>query len=98
MARLEMRADEQDDFCICMIGAGAVETHPQLITFATARGTDVSVRVVPVNPPGCEYVFGKTILTRTPDVIHDLVTPVLEDGSTNPRRNFIKRRIPCCAF
>jgi len=55
MARLEVRADEQDNFCVCVVGAGAVETHPQLITFPAARGADVGVRVVPVNTPGGEY-------------------------------------------
>ena len=36
MARLQMRADEQDNFGVRVIGTGTIEAHPELITFAAA--------------------------------------------------------------
>src|SRR5882724_7910566 len=84
VARLKVRADKQDNFGVGVIGAGSIQSHPKLVTFAAAGGADVCVRVVAVNSPGGENAFSETILTRPPDVIHDFVPAILDDRSTNP--------------
>src|SRR5258706_8360927 len=61
MAGFEMCADQQDDFCVRMIRAGPIQTHPQLITFARARRANVGVRVVTIDTPSRENALSKTI-------------------------------------
>src|SRR5216683_7547294 len=94
MAGLKMRADEQDDFRVGMIRAGAIKAHPELITFATSGRTDIGVRVVAVNAPGSHDAFGETILARAPDVIHNLVTAIFDDSFANPRGDVVKSSVP----
>ncbi len=98
MARLEMRADQQDDFGVCVIGTGTIETHPELITFAAAGRANVGVRVVTVNAPGGEDAFGETIFTGPPDVIHDLVATIFDDRFANSRGDVVERFVPGGAF
>src|SRR5260370_41798958 len=71
MAGFEMRANQQNDFCVRVIRTGTVETHPQLITFARTRRANVGVRVVPVNTPRRENSFRETIYPRPPAVAND---------------------------
>src|SRR5712691_1621145 len=79
VTRLEVRADQKNNFGVRVVGAGPVETHPELIALATAGRADVGVRVVTINPPGGEYAFGEAIFARTADVIHDLLATVFND-------------------
>ena len=78
-----MGADQQNHLGVCMIRAGSIEPHPELITFAAARRTDVRMRVVTINAPGGQNSFGETILARTADVIHDLRRAIFDDRFAN---------------
>src|SRR6266480_4386617 len=89
-----MRADEQNNFRVRMIGTWAIESHPELITLATSGGTNVRMGVVAVNAPGGENAFCKAILPRSPDVVHDLVAAVLDDRFANARREIIQNPVP----
>src|SRR5712692_6163880 len=80
MPGLEMRADQQNYFRVCMIGAWAIESHPQLITLARSRRANVRVRVVTVHAPRRENSFRKSVFARTSDVIHDLVATIFDDA------------------
>ena len=51
VAGLEVRADEQNDVGVRMIGTRTIEAHPELIAAARARRADVRVRVVAVDAP-----------------------------------------------
>src|ERR1041384_8017482 len=93
-----MRADQQDDFCVCVIRAGAIESHPELITLTAPGGTDVCMRVVSVDSPRRKNAFCKTIFAGTAHVIHDFVAPVFQDCVTNPRGDGVECLIPGCAF
>src|SRR5882762_5127482 len=89
-----MRADEQNNFGVRVIRAGAIESHPELITLPTSGGANVGMRVVTVDSPGGEDSFCKTILPRSSDVIHDLVAAVLDDRFANARREIIQSPVP----
>src|SRR5258706_10379207 len=98
MAGFEMRANQQNDFRIRMIGAGTIEPHPQLIAFAGARRANVGVRVVTVNTPGRENALSKTIFPRPPDVIHDLVTPIFDDRFPDTPGDGVEYLVPTNAL
>src|SRR5689334_13387149 len=98
MARLQMRADQQNDFRVCVIRAGPIETHPELITFATTRRADVCVRVVTIDTPRREDALSKTVFTRPADVIHDLLSTVFDDRFANARGERVECFVPGRAF
>src|SRR6185369_5774156 len=91
MPRLEMRADQQYHFRVCVIGDGPVEAHPELVAFTTARRTDVCMRVVTVDAPRGENTFGEPVFAGPANVIHDLLTAVLDDRVANALRERIER-------
>src|SRR5712692_5207715 len=98
MPGLEMCADQQNDSRVCMIGAWAIESHPQLITLARSRRADVGVRVVTVHAPRRENSFRKSVFARTSDVIHDLFTAIFDDRSTNSSSDVIEHFVPTDAL
>src|SRR5438552_8929015 len=73
VTRLEMRADQKNNFGVRVVGAGPIETHPELIALATAGRADVGVRVVTINAPGGEYAFREAVFAGSADVIHNLL-------------------------
>src|SRR6266481_9570728 len=75
MAGFEMRANQQNDFRIRVIGTGTIEPHPQLITFARARRANVGVRVVTIDTPGRQNALSKFYCPRPPRDIHSFLTP-----------------------
>src|SRR5438874_222779 len=89
-----MRADKENHFGVGVIGAGTIEPHPKLITFAAARRTNVCMRVVTVNTPGGEYAFSETVFARPPNVVHDLIASIFNDRFPNARCNIVKRCVP----
>src|SRR6266404_5906345 len=98
MAGFEVCADQQDDSCVRVIGAGPIQTHPQLITFAGARRANVGVRVVTVDTPRREDALRKTIFARTPHVIHDLVTSIFDDRFPDTPGNGVEYLLPTNAL
>src|SRR6266478_3912513 len=98
MTRLEVSADQQNHFRVCMVRTWAIESHPELIAFAAGVRADVRMRVVPVNTPSGEDALGKTVFTGPADVIHDLVTTLLNDCFANATGNVIQRVIPTYSF
>src|SRR5207247_4622542 len=59
---------------------------------------DVGVRFVPVNAPRRENSFRESIFAGTPDVIHDLVATIFDDGFANARGDIVEDSIPTDAF
>src|SRR5258707_3254487 len=89
-----MGADQQNDVSVGVVGAGTVIAHPELIARPRARGADVGVRVVTVDSPCGQDALCVAILTRTADVIHDIVRPPLLQRSSDARGDVIERFIP----
>src|SRR5437588_6448089 len=89
-----MCADQQNHFRVCVIGTGPIESHPELITFACARRTDVRVRVVTVDTPRGKNALRESIFTGTPDVIHDFVFAIFDYRFTNSRSEIVEDCIP----
>src|SRR5688572_3211063 len=52
------------------------------------------MRVVTVDAPGGEYAFSKTILTRTSDVIHDLLTAIFNNCFSDSTCQLVQHFIP----
>src|SRR5947208_15851960 len=93
-----MRADQENDFRVRVIRAGPIESYPQLIALARARRTDVRVRVVTVHTPGGENALSESIFAGPPDVIHDFVAPIFDDGLPDSRRDGIEHFVPTDTF
>jgi len=51
-----------------------------------------------INTPGSEDALGKAILARTPNVIHDLVASIFNDGFANAPRNVVEHLVPTNLF
>src|SRR5215813_3009072 len=77
-----------------MVRARAIQTHPQLIAFATPRRANIGVRVVAVDTPGGKDSLRKTVLTGAADVIHDFLSPVINDGFADASRYVVERLVP----
>ncbi len=54
--------------------------------------------VVAINTPGGEDALGETVLTGSPDVIHDLVAPIFDDRFANARGDIIQNPVPRYLF
>src|ERR1043166_2934012 len=81
-----------------MVRTRTVESHPKLRTLACAGRTDVSVRVVTIDAPGCEYPFRKSILAGSADVIHDFASAIFNNRFANSPGEIVKHRIPTDPF
>src|SRR5437879_6207248 len=77
-----------------MIRTRPIKPHPQLITFAGSGRTNVRVRVMAVNSPGGQNAFGEAVFARSPDVIHDLLTTIFDDGFAYSCRQIVEYFIP----
>ncbi len=91
---LEVRRDEEDHRGIGEIRARPIESHPVLIAGAAVRRADVGVRVVPVDTPGGKNALGIAVLAGPPDVVHDLVPPILLHGPPDSPGDVVERRVP----
>ncbi len=91
---LEVRADEEDDIGIGVVGTRPVPSHPELIAGACARGADVRVRVVAVDAPGREDALRIAVLAGAADVGHHLVLPPLHDRAADARGDVVERLVP----
>src|SRR5439155_10953345 len=98
MPGLEMRTNQENDFRVRMIGAGTIQTHPQLVAFACPRRADIGVRVMTVDAPRRENSFRETIFPRPPDVIHDLVAAIFYDGFAYARSDRVEHFVPTDTF
>ena len=76
---LEVRADQEDDVGVGVVGARAVEAHPERVAGAAARRADVRVGVVAVDAPRRQHALGVAVLAGTADVVHHVVRAVLDD-------------------
>src|SRR5207249_5484014 len=84
MAGLEVAADQEDDFRVGVVGARPVVTHPEGVSGARARRTDVGVRIVTVYPPRREDPLHQAVVPGAADVVHDLVLASLLEGLPDP--------------
>src|SRR6266850_2509441 len=89
-----MRADQKDDLCVCMVGAGPIHSHPVLVPGTAARRANVCMRVVTVNTPRGENTFGESIFAWTAYVIHHFVIALLDNRLANASGYVVKRFVP----
>ena len=94
VARLQMRADQQDHVGVGVVGTRPVDAHPVVVARAGTRGAHVGVGVVPVHAPAGQDPLGEAVLARPADVIHDLVRALPDDGRPDPARDVVERVVP----
>src|SRR5438046_1991180 len=95
MARLQMRAQKQNEARIGMVRRRPVDTRPEGVSGARSRGTDVGMAVMTVDSPGVkDPLVVEKLMSRTADVIHDLVPAILLERFTHARGDIIERLIP----
>ena len=94
VAGFQMRADQQDDVGVRVVGAGPVDAHPEVVARPGAGGAHVGVRVVPVNAPAGQDPLGEAVFPRPPDMVHDLVPAVLRDRRPDPGGDVLQRLVP----
>jgi hypothetical protein len=90
----QVGADQVDDLGVGVIGAGPVDTHPELEPSPAAGRAHVGVGVVPVHAPARQHPLGEPVLPRAADVDHDLVLPALDDRGPDPGRQRIENLVP----
>ena len=99
MARLQMRAQKQNEARIGMVRRRPVDTRPEGIAGARSRGADVGMAVMTVDSPGVkDPLVVEKLMSRTADVIHDLVPAILLERFTHARGDIIERLIPADAL
>src|SRR6266566_2129731 len=77
-----------------MIWGGTIHPTPELVSEACRRRADIGVTVVPVYTPGTQHALHVAIVPRSPDVIHDLVTMVLDNGCADFGGEGVQHLIP----
>ena len=91
---LEVRADEQNDVGVGVVGTRAVVAHPPLVAGAPPRRADVRVRVVAVHVPGGQDALGVAVLPGPAHVVHHLVVALLGDRLADARRDVVEGLVP----
>ena len=94
MTGLEVRRQEQDRLRVRVVRRRPVVPTPEKMSEPRGRGADVRMAVVTVDPPRLQDAVGVAVLAGTADVIHDLVTPILENGFSDSRRDVVERLVP----
>src|SRR5689334_13089897 len=78
-----------------MVRRGPIHAVPERVARARARGADVGVAVVAVDPPGMEHPLQiDELVAGAAEVIHDLLRPALDERFTNPSRDVVEHLVP----
>ncbi len=91
---LQVRADQEDDVGVGVVGARPVESHPKRVADASARRADVGVRIVAVDAPCGQHPLGVAVLAGPADVVHHRVVAILDDRLADARRDVVERLVP----
>jgi hypothetical protein len=94
VACLQVGRDQVDHVGVGVVGAGSVDSHPQLISHPGARRAHIGMRVVTVDTPGGHDPLGEAVFAGTSHVIHHLVGPALGDGVAHPSRDLVEGLVP----
>src|SRR5579883_16882 len=94
MTGFQVRADEQDEASIGVIGRGTVGPTPELVAETGGRGADVGMAVVTIYAPGAQHALHVAIMPGPPDMIHHFITAALDDGGANLRRECFQHLVP----
>src|SRR5678816_4027786 len=77
-----------------MVRRGPVITLPDRVAKPGAGRADICVAVMPVNTPRLQYAVDKALVSRTANVINDLVAAVLYQCGADLGGNIIQHLIP----
>ena len=94
MARFQVGTDEKDDIGMFVVGAGAVRTHPKMVSGASPGRADIGMRVVAIDTPGGQDALGVAILARAANVVHDFVATAFLERPPEAAGNITERLVP----
>ncbi len=94
MPGLEMRADEQDDLGVGVVGARPVEFVPQCVAEAGARRADGGVRVMAIDAPRLQHPVGVAFVPGAADMVDHPVPRAGIERITDFCRDFVQRLLP----
>ena len=94
VAGLQMGGNEQYATRVRVVRRGPVRPLPEEIAETGRRRTDVDMRVVAVNPPALQHALHVPVVAGASDVVHDLLSPTLLDGSSDPHAEGFEHLVP----
>ena len=95
VAGLEVRGQHQDEARPGVVGRGAVEPVPERIAGPGRRRAHVGVAVVTVDAPCVEDALEiDELVPGPPEVIHDLLRPVLDEGPADTPGHVVEHLVP----
>ncbi len=77
-----------------MVRARPIDAHPELVAGAASGRAHVRVRVVAVDSPCGKDPFGESVFAWASDVIHHLVSPILDDRCPDSPRERVEGLVP----
>ena len=95
VAGLQVRAEQQHETRVGVVGRRAVDAAPEGVARARSRGADVGVAVVGVDAPGVhDALVVEQLMAGASHVVHDLVAPVFLDGLADPSGQVVQGLVP----
>src|SRR5215469_15075906 len=95
MPGLKMRAEQQNEARVGVVGGRSVVSMPERVPGARSSRAHVGVAVVPVDAPRVkDALVVDEFVARPAHVVHNLVAPIFQDSAADAGRDVIECRVP----